>query len=430
MKLTAEQRIERAHVKLMQSEKFCLFSGVFMVGKVSVDDKHPTAYTNGRDVTYGREFVDRLNDKQLAFLVIHEAMHKAYRHMTVWASLAKKDPHLVNVAMDYVINLQIRDSDPYEEEVSMPRDENGKLMGMLDGKYHGKDTMQVYLELKEEQEGEDGEDEDGDDGEDSGGGGGTSVGNGQPKPSKGQSDDKSGSPSFDEHDWEGAKDLTTEEEEELQREIDSALREGAMLAGRMKGNVGRDIQELLHPKVDWREALRDFIKLAIKGGDQSTWRRPNRRYLGVDIIMPSAESRKPQMFVLGIDTSGSIGHRELAQFLSEVKSICEEVTPETIELLYWDSHVASRETYRGAEIEHLIETTKPKGGGGTEPECVPKYMIANQIYPQCVIMLTDGHFFGGGCGDWSGVNAPVLWCVKGNRDFKPTVGQSVYVEGV
>jgi predicted metal-dependent peptidase len=425
MKLSAEQRIERAHVKLMQSEKFCLFSGVFMVGKVSVDDKCPTAYTNGRDVTYGREFVDRLNDKQLAFLVVHEAMHKAYRHMTVWANLAKSDPKLTNVAMDYVINLQIRDSDPYETEVSMPRDEDGKIMGMIDEKYRGKDTMQVYLELKEE--GGDG----GDEGDDGNGGGGTDVGNSQPKPSKGQSDDESESPSsFDEHDWEGAKDLTMEEEEELQREIDSALREGAMLAGRMKGNVGREIQDLLHPKVDWREALRDFIKLAIKGGDQSTWRRPNRRYLGVDIIMPSAESRKAQMFVLGIDTSGSIGHRELAQFLSEVKSICEEVTPETIELLYWDSHVASRETYRGAEIEQLIDTTKPRGGGGTEPACVPKYMIENQIYPQCVIMLTDGHFYKNDCGDWSGTNAPVLWCVKGNRDFKPTVGQSVYVEGV
>ena len=422
MKLTAEQRIERAHVKLMQSEKFCLFSGVFMVGKVEIRDEVPTAYTNGRDVVYGRAFVDRLNDKQLAFLVIHEAMHKAYRHMTVWSNLAKSDPMLTNMAMDYVINLQIRDSDPYETEVSMPRDENGKIMGLIDDKYQGKDTMQVYLELKEE--GGSG----GQGGDDEGGGGGTDVGNGPPK---GQSDGQSGSPSnFDEHDWEGAKQLTMEEEEDLQREIDSALREGAMLAGRMKGNVGREIQELLHPKVDWKEALRDFIKLATKGGDQSTWRRPNRRYLGIDIIMPSAESRKAETFVIGIDTSGSIGHRELAGFLSEVKSICEEVSPETIELLYWDSHVASRETYRGSEVEKLVDTTKPKGGGGTEPECVPKYMVENQIYPQCVIMLTDGQFYGGGCGDWSGTNAPVLWCIKGNRNFKATVGQSVYVEGL
>ena len=107
MKLTAEQRIERAHVRLMQSPDFCLFSGVFMIGKVSVSDTCKTAKTNGRDVIYGRAFVDMLNDKQLAFLVVHEAMHKAYRHLTVWSHL--KDKRVANHAMDYVINLQIKD---------------------------------------------------------------------------------------------------------------------------------------------------------------------------------------------------------------------------------------------------------------------------------------------------------------------------------
>lgn len=428
MKLTAEQRIERTHVKLMQSQKFCLFSGVFMVGKVEVTDAIPTATTNGRDVLYGREFVEKLNDKQLAFLVIHEAMHKAYRHLTVWANLAKTDRKLANIAMDYVINLQIKDADPYEEEVAMPRDpQTGKLLGLIDNKYRGMDTMQVYLKLKEESQSGGGNGQGQDDGSSS------SRGTPQGNPG-GSSTNSNGDPNadsnFDEHDWDGAQDMTQEEEEELGREIDAALREGSMLAGRMKGNVSREIDQLLHPKVDWREALRDFIKLATKGGDQSTWRRPNRRYLGVDIVMPSAENRKAELFVLGIDTSGSIGHRELAQFLGEVKSICEEISPETIELLYWDAHVAARETYRGSEVAELVETTKPAGGGGTQPGCVPAYLIEERINPQCIIMLTDGYFGSDGCGNWAGVDAPVLWCVKGKRDFVPSVGQSVYVESM
>ncbi len=61
--LPAEKRIERAHAQLMRHKDFCLFSGVFMVGKVSVDETTPTAKTNGRDVTYGRAFVDSLDDK-------------------------------------------------------------------------------------------------------------------------------------------------------------------------------------------------------------------------------------------------------------------------------------------------------------------------------------------------------------------------------
>ena len=96
MKLTAEQRIERTHVSLMRDKDFCLFSGVFMIGKVEVSDVIPTACTNGKDVMYGRSFVDALNDKELAFLVLHEAMHKAYRHLLVWENLAKEDPRLAS----------------------------------------------------------------------------------------------------------------------------------------------------------------------------------------------------------------------------------------------------------------------------------------------------------------------------------------------
>ena len=51
--LTAEQRIERIHVQLMKHPNFCLFSGLFMIGKVEVKDKTltGTAHTNGVDVT-------------------------------------------------------------------------------------------------------------------------------------------------------------------------------------------------------------------------------------------------------------------------------------------------------------------------------------------------------------------------------------------
>jgi predicted metal-dependent peptidase len=403
----------------MRNKDFCLFSGVFMIGKVSISETHPTASTNGRDVTYGRKFVDSLNDKQLAFVVVHEAMHKAYRHLTVWKGIAKENPRLANAAMDYVINLQIQDSDPSGTVVTMPRDDEGNLIGLLDEKYRGMDTKQVYNLLKKEAQDKpqgDGGQGDGKSGSPSGGGQGNGDADGE------------GGENFDEHDWEGANELTAEEEEELVKEIDNALREGAILAGKMKGNIPRGINELLHPKVDWREALREFVKTHTRGGDQSTWRRPNRRYLGIDIIMPSAISEKAELFVIGVDASGSIFGQIMSQFMGEMKSICDEVMPETVELLYWDSHVAARETYRGAEVEQLVNTTKPRGGGGTQPECVPIYLEAERIAPQCVVMLTDGEFYGdGGWSEWSRISAPVLWCVVGNKNFVPKYGQSVYV---
>lgn len=406
MKLTAEQRIERAHVKLMQDPDCCLFSGVFMVGKVEVSDVVPTAYTNGRDVTYGRSFVDGLSDPELNFVVLHETMHKAYRHLFVYEKLAKENKQLANMAMDYVINLQLMDMKKVDV-IQMPKDKNGNIIGLLDEKYRGMDTKQVYDILKKEQQGKPNNG--------SGGSGGS-----------GQSDGQSSC--LDDHGWADAKELTKEEKEKIEAEIDQALREGAILAGKLKGNVSREIQELLHPKVDWREALREFVKATMMGNDQSTWRRPSRKFIAQGIVMPSTYSEKAGRLVVGVDTSGSIFGEVLAQFLGEVKSICDEVCPEALDVLYWDTEVARHEHYEGHEVSNVIDSTKPKGGGGTLPGCVPVHMKKQDIQPQCVVMLTDGYFYGADSGDWNGVDAPVLWCVQGNKRFSPTVGQSIYME--
>jgi predicted metal-dependent peptidase len=400
-KLTAEQRIEKVHVKLMRHKQFCLFSGLFMVGKVKVDEDTPTAKTNGLDVTYGRAFVDSLNDKQLAFLILHENMHKAYRHLQVWDTLWKKNPMLANASCDYVINLQIRDYDPQGYDVEMPTDDKGEVMGLIDEKYRGMDAHQVFLLLEKEQQQNEGN-------------GGSGSG---------------GIPSMDEHDWENASNGTAEEQEATAREIESALRQGAILAGKMGGNVSREMQDLLTPKVNWKDALRDFVKTSTQGKDQTTWRRLHKRYIGLDIIMPSSYDEKVGSIVVAVDTSGSIGNAELAQFLGEVKSICDEVNPEKIDLLYWDTEVAGHETYQGAELANVTDVTQAKGGGGTSPECVPHYMRKENLDPECVIMLTDGYIGMQDPNDWQ-IGKPILWCIKGNNHFdsNSVVGKVVHVE--
>lgn len=407
-KLTAEQRIEKVHVKLMRHKNFCLFSGLFMVGKVTVDETTPTARTNGVNVSYGREFVDSLTDKQLAFLILHENMHKAYRHLVVWEKLWKKNAQLANMACDYVINLQIFDYDPQGNDVEMPTDADGEALGLIDEKYRGMDAHQVFLLLEKEQQKQKG--------------GGNAQGSGD------ESAEGKGGQGMDEHDWENAQEGTPEEQEQVAKEIEGALRQGAILAGKMGGNVSRDINELLTPKVDWKDALRDFVKTSTQGKDQTTWRRLHKRYIGMDIIMPSTYDEKVGSIVVAIDTSGSIGQTELAQFLSEVKSICDEVNPEQIDLLYWDTNVAGHETYMGSELATLTETTQAKGGGGTSPECVPSYMKEKRLEPECVIMLTDGYIDRQDPNDWQ-IGKPIMWCIKGNKHFDiDVVGKVVHVE--
>jgi predicted metal-dependent peptidase len=393
----AEQRIERIHVQLMKHQNFCLFAGLFMIGKVEVRDKTAsgTAQTNGVDVVYDRAFVDSLNDKQLAFLILHENMHKAYRHLIVWQHLRKKNAQLANMACDYVINLQIHDYDPDNNMTDFPTDAEGNVLGLIDERFRGMDSGQVFKILEDEQE-------------EGGGGGG-----GEP---------------LDGHEWDEAQSMSDSDKEEVAKEIEQALRQGSMLVGKMGGNVSREIGDMLVPKVDWREALRDFVKTAMQGKDKTTWKRLHKRYIASDLIMPSSYSEKVGGIAIGVDTSGSIGGEELNQFLSEVKSICDEVSPEQIDLMYWDTHVASRETYRDNELADLVTTTKPAGGGGTEPACVPKFMKKHDMKPECLIILTDGYIPNQDPSDWA-IESPVLWCIKGNSHFNQSVvGKVVHVE--
>lgn len=412
-KLTAEQRIEKTHVTLMRHKKFCLFSGLFMVGKVKVEDLMPTAATDGVNVFYGRSFVEQLDDKQLGFLVLHEAMHKAYRHLTTWEKLYKKDKGLANAACDYVINLQIRDYDPDEEVVRMPTDAEGKVMGLIDERFRGMDAAQVFDILEKETpppppRGGSGEPGDPD----------------NPRPSRIVQGD--GPQGFDEHLWDEANQMNEQEAEQLAKDIDNALRQGALLAGKMNGNVSREIQELLTPKVDWREVMRDFIKQIAKGRDDSSWRRFNRRLIGADVFLPQTISRRLQSIALGIDTSGSINGTILTEFLSEVKAVCDEVLPQKVELMYWDTSIAGHETYEDGAVQLLTDSTKPRGGGGTDPDCVIKYMKDKHIEPDCVVMLTDGCFYDGE-GNWDQIKAPLLWCVKDNKNFTNKHGKVVHI---
>jgi len=392
--LSIEQRIQRCHVMLMRHPDFCLFSGIFMVGKIFVDDT-PTAMTDGQDVYYGRDFMSKLDDKQMCFVILHEAMHKAYRHMQVWQDIAKEDAATANMAMDYVINLQMMDYDPHGNVLAFPRI-NGEIVGLYDQKYRGMDTKQVYDLLKKEKQ--------------NGGSSGGSGGSGK---------------QHDKHDWDKAKAIPEKEAKDLAKDIDHALREGSILAGKMKGNVPISIKDLLYPKIDWRVALRDFIKSQCMGRDQTNWRRPNRKFIGMDIIMPSFISEKAHSIVIADDTSGSCMGEQQRNFITEMVAICNEVQPEEVHVLYWDSSVTSYEKYVGSEVKDLLQKTKPVGGGGTTPDCIPAFLKDHRIEPQAIVVLTDGCFFNHNAANWG--PTPVLWCVIGNPTFAPVVGKAVFI---
>jgi predicted metal-dependent peptidase len=142
------------------------------------------------------------------------------------------------------------------------------------------------------------------------------------------------------------------------------------------------------------------------------------------MFMPSGISEQVGEIVVAIDTSGSIGGRELSVMLSEVKAIADTVHPEAIRLLYWDTRVCADEVYAGADIDNITNSTKPAGGGGTMVECVPEHIAKEGINAQAVIVLTDG-YLGGSWGNWS---QPVLWVMLDNKSANPNTGKTLHVK--
>lgn len=123
MNLTAEQRLQKTHVRIMGHQATMAFSGLVMVGDSKVVDDVPTACTNGRDVMYGRAFIETLSDAELAAVVLHENLHKAYNHAWLWKHLWKEDAKCANRAADFVINTEIKDLEKkYNSFIKLPKE--------------------------------------------------------------------------------------------------------------------------------------------------------------------------------------------------------------------------------------------------------------------------------------------------------------------
>lgn len=399
--MNQQDRLLRARVAIMREPRFIALSGIMMTGDCIVADGLHTAATNGRDVLVGRQFIDTLDDATLRFVVLHEYYHVLYLHMITWKHLWDEDPNTANLAADAVINLQL-------DKLAGKGADNWLTVwphAILDHQYEGMDTGEVYRRMKQQRQQQKSQRS-------------ASGGKAQPmdehRPAKSAPGD-SGSRKSGEA-------LGAPEATEVAKAVDTAIRQAVIAAGKMGANVDRSIKDLLEVTVDWRDQLKDFYRTHAAGSDMSTWRKPSRRWMAQDAYMPSRISETMKRVVITCDTSGSIGEAQLRRAMSEIVGACETVKPEIVDMIYWDTTVAAHEVYEGDAVTSIADVTKPKGGGGTDPTSVSRYLAAKGIKPDCIIHFTDG-YVGKNWGEW---NAPVLWCIS-TKGITAPCGVSLYV---
>ena len=411
--LTPQQRLDKAVTDIMAHDRYIALAGVMMIGTRKTCPIEPTARTNGRDEVYGETMINAITEENLRYLVLHEVEgHKLHRHLTTWAHLFEIDAECANKAADYYTNLMLNDENKNDGFAVMP---TGEYAGLVDEKYRGMDTAQIFNDLyekKQEQEKKKG-------GE---------SGDGDGESGDGESGD--GPQGFDEHDWEGAKEMSEPEKRTLDAEVERAVRQGAITAGKVGGVGGLlCINKLLKPKIDPKELLREFVTQTCVGKDDATWRRPNRRKLAMGLLAPSGISEKVGELVFAIDTSGScMGAAEMTKFLSIAKQIAETTSPTTIRIIYWGTSIGGDELYGfgGKPIETMVESMKPRSTGGTRISCLTEYMKEKKVEAQAVVVLTDGYLGG----DWGKWDKPVLWLITSDNSSstRPDVGKYAHVK--
>jgi predicted metal-dependent peptidase len=417
-----ETRIKRGHITLMKHPQTALYSGVMLMGVSAVEENVSTAYTDGVNKKYGRKFLESItSEAKVRGLILHENLHVALKQVVFGRPMFLENPKMANLAADFVVNDIITCVDgtvagTSERLVELP---DGAV---YDPMFHDWSMREVYNYLKKHCK-------------KGGGGGQGGKGQGNPPPSGGtqsnDDDDMDGDTvtvngktydisQSDEHDFTG-QDVSPEQAKEIIDGIDKALREGGMLAGRMGAKIPRVISELLEPKIDWREALREFVSSSTKGNDEFTWRRMNKRHMANDIYLPSVENESIGEIIVAIDTSGSIGGAEITEFATELVSICEVCQPEAVRVLWWDTVVHGEQVFKD-NYNDIAKLLKPLGGGGTHVSSVSDYVVKNKVKAECVLVFTDGYVENDI--NWK-ITDPTLWMVTQRRDFIPPVGKKV-----
>lgn len=389
-----------------------------------------TAWTDGRSLAYNPGYIAGLTDAQVQGLMAHLVMHPACQHHT---RRNGRDANYWNMACDHAINWILLDAG-----FTLPPK-------YLDNPaYHGLSADEIYAELRSQHgqeekpslsdgDGEsDGESEwdgvPGDSGEGNDLGDNSESGTGDAGGEGEVDDGASGDDPADEageqfgdpggsgevRDSEQAAEGGSSAESSNDEEWELALAQAAQQArdmGDLPGGLERLIRDVLHPKIDWQELLERFI--SDRARDDYSWTPPNKRFLYLDVILPSLSHQKLPEVVLVLDTSGSVSEPEMDQFVAEVSGILEAFDT-TIHVVYCDSQVVGDERF---ERQDLPLEISPMGGGGTDYRPAFDWVEQAGLDPACLLYLTDMeciHF------PDQEPEYPVMWaCVGGNGKTPP-----------
>lgn len=396
-----EQQIEdsltRSRIQMLMS--FPFFGILALHLQMERDYTVPTAATDGDKFYYNPHFIKSLNEGERNWIVVHEVMHPALKHL--WRR-GDRQHKKWNYACDYAIHdimMQFIDTSGHnmKDKLKMPK-------GVLyDAKFHDKSAEEIYDLLPDD------------------------LGQGQGKGGQGNSGsgdsdgDGDGQTPLDDHSkWDqqetqqGGQQKATEWEGKM---VSAAKSAESKNAGNVPGFLKRLLGKLTKPQKDWRTLLHEFIQ---EETNDYSFNPPDRRYSDSEFFLPDFNDVDEIVkdLVFYVDTSGSIGDKELNACYSEIVGAIHQFNGKLCGKLGFFDHIAYGLT-PFEDVQSVLEI-RPQGGGGTSFHAPFEY-VNQHCEPEDVagiIILTDGY---ASFPDEKIANGkPVLWVMT--TDVEPTFG--------
>ena len=375
------------------------------------DDSISTACTDGRTIRWNERFFSSLTPPQQHYVLMHEVFHILLKHPL---RLQERDPEIWNAAADIIVN-NMCDRLALDLRLHPGLELQRPPEGIFRDVDQAETAENLYERIREDNR------------ERKGNSGGIVIRRSYRPYAQNQQDNIQ----LPEGDLLGGGiggiKLSEEEMKALEAQIASMISEAGSHSRGSGGSgyIPRELLQLTKSAVlDWRGILRDFLTEV--ESDETSYTTPERKYLHMGLILPGhglKEEGELESLWAFVDSSGSIGQADLNEFLTQLYRIAKEYRCE-INIAYWDTSVT--DVYEKLRREKQVLEAQPHHSGGTDINCVYRYVRERNLRPWVSLILTDGDF---GTPDASLQKALprkstiLLLCNNSNRPVYQTVGK-------
>ncbi|MBQ6570167.1 MAG: hypothetical protein IJL87_07905 [Clostridia bacterium] len=387
---------------------------------------------SGEKIFFNPDFLEKISDRELLYVLEHEIMHLALRHCERGETV--QETERFNIACDIVVNSNILKSHKMDES-SITIGANGGIQRHLapDGREGYEFTAEELYALlpipdSEQVKGPGSKaqgssaskkksDNDGDGNSD-----GPGSEKGLEKKTAGSASSGTG---WDDHNTMNAETEpdNTMREVWTQRIANAAAsmetREGLDGRGTVPAFAERLLENLRSPQTDWRTILNDFVQEEICDYSFSP---PDRRFDDSPFFLPDFNEKEDTVkdILFMIDTSGSMSDKAISAAFSEIKGAIDQFGGKLKGWLgFFDAAITEPSPFESMEEFRII---RPYGGGGTDFQIIFEYVaqhMENNL-PASIIILTDG--YAPFPQEHLAMSIPVLWLLN-NEAVKPPWGK-------